>query len=300
MSDPVTPSPPPSFGDRLTLAFVAILRALARTTLILFILATIGLTIFYGIPWLYEKFLLPIEENTARLEILEAEQQALQQQATQSAAEAMGRIGTLEAQATLSARALSALQTQVNQASSTLQANQSNLESTLTASLKRLDALETALPELQSALTGLETSLGDLSNQSQNQAASLAALRNEVQILKAMHLLTRSRLALAQDNLEMARQDIGLARNILAGMLPFASPDQAEYLQEVIGRLDKVLTNLIGAPYVATFDLEAAWQMLLLGLPSEAPPLTATPSPLATPQTSAITPTPAPYPYPNP
>ncbi|HAF49343.1 MAG TPA: hypothetical protein DCL08_08945, partial [Anaerolineaceae bacterium] len=66
----VDPKPTLSFWSRMGRAFVNILR----TLLILALIAGVVAAIYYGTPYLYEKFILPIEENTARLDEVENKQ----------------------------------------------------------------------------------------------------------------------------------------------------------------------------------------------------------------------------------
>lgn len=114
---------------------------------------------------------------------------------------------------------------------------------------------------------------------------SPAALFRELQLVKAMELLTRSRLLLAQNNIGLARSDIQAGRRLLAALQPEVSADQGAMIGEVIARLDAALAALPIAPVAAADELEGAWQLLIGDLPG-APPVAAgsegTPTPEAT------------------
>jgi hypothetical protein len=101
---------------------------------------------------------------------------------------------------------------------------------------------------------------------------------------RALDMLGRARLYLAQSNFGLAREDVKSARDLLAA-LQAESNDPA--LDQAIARLDLSLGNLPAFPIVAAGDLEIAWQILMSG---EAP-ATATPAPTVEPTLEA-TPTP--------
>jgi hypothetical protein len=112
----------------------------------------------------------------------------------------------------------------------------------------------------------------------------LENIRNELKMVKAMELLTRSRLLLVANNLGLAQQDLQSASELLNGLQVSLPADQRGDLAEIIARLDKASSNLPERPLLASDDLEIAWQLLLLGLPdqsqSSTPDVTATPTPV--------------------
>jgi hypothetical protein len=100
--------------------------------------------------------------------------------------------------------------------------------------------------------------------------------------LKTMELLSRARLSLYQSNFGLARQDVQIARDLLATVQPDAPESLAEDLNAVVLRLDMTLSNLPDFPVAASDDLDIAWQILLAGLPEVTPTASATPSPAGT------------------
>ena len=61
-----------TFGDRLEMAF----RKLIRLIGILIIIAGVAAAIYFGTPFLYEKLVMPIEDNTARLSEIDGDLEA--------------------------------------------------------------------------------------------------------------------------------------------------------------------------------------------------------------------------------
>src|SRR5258706_43659 len=128
----------------------------------------------------------------------------------------------------------------------------------------------------------IEEKLVDNNNQ------ALLELKHEIMITRALDMLGRARLYLAQSNFGSAKQDVQSARDLLVEL---QTETEDPLLDMAIERLDLTLGNLPAFPVVAAGDLEIAWQLLITG---EAPP-PVTPQILSTftpiPQTTG-TPTP--------
>ena len=70
----------PSFLSRLGQAFVNFLRALLRLVILLIFIAGVGALIYYGMPFINETFIVPVERNTAQIHEIETRMAALQTQ----------------------------------------------------------------------------------------------------------------------------------------------------------------------------------------------------------------------------
>lgn len=253
-AQPEPPPPPsrPSFGQRVRRFFDFLLRLIAS----LIILGVIGLGLYYGLPLLYQKYIAPVERNTADLTQL----QSWQKQTDQRLTDLQSRLKTVETGQSENAQALSGLNGRM-----------SDVESQIAAHTKSLDALEQMQSELQT-----------------QDKATAADLKRQIDILKAMELLSRARLFMYQSNFGLARQDIQIARDLLANVQKDAPKALASDLSEVVRRLDLVLSDLPNFPVAASDDLNIAWQILLSGIPTTSPtagptlPATTTPTPAAT------------------
>ena len=89
-----------------------------------------------------------------------------------------------------------------------------------------------------------------------------------------------SRLALSmyQSNFGLARQDVEIARDLLATIQPDAPQKLETQLDAVLMRLDLTLSNLPDFPVAASDDLDIAWQILLSGQPQATPTMLETPT----------------------
>lgn len=327
MTTETSPPSSPSFGRRLLLA----LGKLARFTLRLLFVVIIGVLLGGGIYWaasygvatVNRRVFQPIGEHTrwladlesrhtqdygrlnVQIQTLQEQTQALQEQTT-----------ALERQGAATREAVDALQTRLTTSEALLGEIQATLD-TAQESLGMLETQQTAfgpdITNLQAALTKLETTVGDLTEATAfiiadvealsvtvKDESPLVAVRAEVQLLKAMELLTRARLQLAQDNLGAATTEVREAREVLLTLSATVPAYQQDALEAIVRRLDLGLANLPNAPRLANDDFEIAWQLLTRGLPTPPdamlllspltePPLTATET-----VTPTITPTPRP------
>jgi hypothetical protein len=230
-----------TFGERLG----RFLRFVVRLLALVVILSILLMGLYLGLPWLYQKYVVPVEQNTAQMRELHSRQEQTGQQLTD-------------------------LQTRLE----TLETMQNQHDQSLTDMDQRVVELEAAVAERTKSLAALEDMQSEL--QAQNESASVE-LERQFNLLKAMELLSRARLFLYQSNFGLARQDVQIARDLLTTVQPDAPQKLGEELAEVVVRLDMTLLNLPNFPVAASDNLDIAWQVLLSGLPETAP--TVTPSP---------------------
>ena len=267
---PRTPTGP-SFGQRVGRFF----RFLLRLVLLLIFLGLLSLALYLALPWLYQRFIRPVEQNTAQVRELQSRQEQTEQDLTD-------------------------LQTRLE----TMEAGQDQHAESFADLDQRLIDIETEISARSESLAALERLQSDL--EEQNQAIS-AELERQINLLKAMQLLSRARLSMYQSNFGLAKQDVQIARDLLGGIQPDAPESPAEELGAVIFRLDMTLSNLPDFPVAASDDLDIAWQILLSGLPQPTPTMietrtpapagSATPTPIATfTPTLVVTVSPSPLP----
>jgi chromosome segregation ATPase len=167
---------------------------------------------------------------------------------------------------------LEALQTAVDEVKTEQDALRKDLTSTENAlgNLKSdVDSIDSDLDTIATTVEDLDEQVASFSTIVQGQDEKLGQMAIEIQMLKAMELLTRARLFLIQGNITMARTDILQARDLLFELSNLAPEYQQEMILEIVNRLDDVLEIMSQSPIAAADRLEAAWQLLVEGLPSE-------------------------------
>jgi hypothetical protein len=173
---------------------------------------------------------------------------------------------------------------QINRLEDEISALQSQLEETN----GRVNELETSIEAHTASLeklTEIQTNLEE--RLQENNDAALLELKHEVMTTRALDMLGRARVYLAQSNFGLAKEDIQNARALLVAL---QSETHEEVLEQVLERLDLALGNLPAFPVVAAGDLEIAWQMLISGEASVIP-IVPTPT-LVIPFTPTLAPTP--------
>ena len=225
----------PTIGQRIGRFF----DFLARLLFVVVVLTALSIGLYYLLPRLYQQYVVPVQENTDQLAQLR-DQQAENEQAI---ADLQTRLAEIES-----------AQADQSEAFAALEARLGDLETEIAAHTETLAVLE----QMQATL------------QTQADAASLE-LAQQVRLLKVMELLSRARLFMYQSNFGLARQDVQTARDLLAIVQPGAPEDLSVELAAVMLRLELTLSNLPNFPVAASDDLDIAWQILLAGLPQEAP-----------------------------
>ena len=230
----------PGFGERVGRFF----RFLLRLVSLLILLSLLSLALYLVLPWLYQRFIQPVEQNTAQVKELQSRQAQLEQEV----ADLQTKLGTIETV-------------------------QNSHDGSLTEMDQRISEIESEIAARTKSLTELEEMLTKL--QAQSDAAS-AELDRQINLLKGMELLSRGRLFMYQSNFGLAEQDIQIARDLLATLQPDAPQPLARELEVVIQRLDMTLSSLPDFPVAASDDLDIAWQILLSGLPQVTPTVSVT------------------------
>ncbi len=270
--------PAPSFGQRIGRAFLAFVRAIV----VLLILVAIGALLVWSLPRLYTQFILPVQEHGARIEDLQTQQDELAAQLTEQNAALLERIQTLEEQRDSDKQTIDELNARIRALNDDLgnltrqqeasQAALENLQQDLDALTQTLDALESQYAALQESVDANQEGLTLLSDYLTSQEAPLAVVYREVQLVKAMELLTRSRISLELSDAGQARSAVEEARALLLDLRTFTFGAQTEALDAIIERLDLTLDDFGKAPSLVSNDLESAWQLLLAGLPDNTLP----------------------------
>lgn len=261
--------PPPSgptFGQRARRFLDVVVRLVSWVI----IFTVFGAALYFGVPMLYQRFVAPVEQNTAQM----ADLQSQQEQAQQELASLQEQVTTLQDEQSQNMESLTDLNTR------------------LAALDERLDEVQTEIAVHSKSLVGLEKIQSDL--QAQDEAAA-AELARQIDLMKSVELLSRARLYMYQSNFGLAQLDVQAAHDLLEAMNLDESDVLADDHASVIRRLDLVLANLPSFPVAAADDLDIAWQILVSGLPAvqtpESEATAITPTPQASPA-ATFTPTP--------
>lgn len=279
----------PSFGRRVWLAFKAVVVFLFKVLLTLLIVGAIGAAIYYGAPVLIDEYLLKdVRLNTSQIQEISGRMEVESALNTERLTDFQERLSALETQGDADKQALAEMSAQLAAAETRLQEQ--------AKSAQEIEDLRTVLEEYTTALASLESQLTDYQTdleKIQSQVAALDAgrsadqteiealiarldarepaqiLRQELELLKVMELITRVRVSIGDQNFGLAADDLGAAQALLLALSLDLPADQVAYLDNIATRLAQAAGNLVRAPSLVDQDLEIAWQLLLQGLPDE-------------------------------
>lgn len=271
--------------------FVRLVRFVVRFILVLVVGVAIGAGLYFGFVRFYNRFVQPLQEHESRLDALEAYNDevgkvtrvqlndlearfSLMETFADNQKETLADMGMRLTRLETSMAVMEDAFTSQNQAFSDVQSAQQDADTAIAALEKDLNALQGNVDDLQTALDDLSAAreadkevLSALLESSAGNDARLEALKQEMEVLNTLELLTRSRLYLSQGNLTLARSDIQAARERLAALTEEGSPAQAEVLNQVLDLLDNALESLPRFPIRAADKVEGAWDLLINGLP---------------------------------
>jgi chromosome segregation ATPase len=245
--------------------------------------------IAYGVPALQRQYVQPVQDNSLRLDDLEARHEQDIQQIANRLDTIASRLETLEAQSDINTEIFTSQQAQLDtlaEAQATQAAVLDDLipmQTAISDNRGALDDLQSDMQAVQSENEALAQAVSEnsqdiqaLSDETAEQGEQLVTLKRNLQLLRTLDLLTRSRLFIEQDNYGLARATIQAARDSLSSMQSEAIVDQPEVAAQIVSYLDRALENLPDNPQGAEESLQNAWQLLLLSLPDEQ---TGTPTP---------------------
>ncbi len=265
--DPVpAPAPQPKGEASWLRGLRMFLKVLVQLIIAILFGGVIGLLLFVGIPWLNNRFIVPLDQHEKRLTVLETDYAQ--------------RLNDLETERKAQDEQVATLLSQLDTQKQTFETGQATQTAAQAQSLKDMEALRTALAEIEQKVAALETGAKELQTTldgqqeqldqsdmtSQEQTAQLKSLEQDTQLLKAMGMLSRARLFLMQNNLGLAELDMEAARDTLAALRPDLNKTQTQALDDILLRLDQALKDLYTAPVLVVDDLEVAWQLLRRGL----------------------------------
>lgn len=280
----------PSFGKRVLRGLGWFLKFLLRLLFVIVIGGALGLGLYlaavYGVRLFNTQLVQPVRDNTQRLDDLEAYRASDLIALDQHLSSLQEQVDILITQGDNQRESIDSITQRMTYVEKDLSDALANLEilqvdvdavvaetrkmtPRLDTALDGLDAVEGTSETLMEALTALEGEVAELTARVDDDAA-VKVLRNDVMLLKAMESLTRARLFLSQENTGLASQEISSARDTLLVLLGMVPDFQKDTVQAILQRLDLARENLTPAPTVAVDDLEAAWKLLLIGLPATA------------------------------
>jgi len=244
----------PGCWSRLGRAIAVLLRLIFVVVLAILI----GVGIYYGVPWVYWRLVIPVQDSAARIEMLQRDLENTRADWNTELTEQGQQISALESDLATQKERIAALE----------------------ADIERMDELLTAqgetLGELQTTLDGTEETTSQLGDEVEVLYGELDTLRDEIAdpnrvaatferrliLLQAWGEILKARLHLLEDNPGNARQALALARANLERVIALSPEPDVEALIAIRERLDAADTAIEERPFVAMNELEIIWRDL--------------------------------------
>jgi len=263
-------------GSSFSQGMTKVLRFLVRLIFVLVIGVLIGLALFYGVPRIYRRLVWPVQENSARIAILEEQVTKNSESIFDNDRSLQGRIAVVETEIAelreeVSDRAgnqevlrqeserlaerITALEADLETQQQEIEKVQSDFAAT-TAELERdIEQAQEQLEETQRELT-LEIqdsaeAVGDLQGRVDEAMARVLLLQTAQDVVKVRLLLVEENVGAARDTLELAIAHLDQAGQFI--------PSQADVLADLRERMLDADDLIAQGSFRLRPSLEAIW-----------------------------------------
>ena len=244
-----------------------IFKFLLRLTFVLIIGAGLGLALYWGIPWGYRTLVQPVQDNRARITVLEQRLEQTQLREQEQVEALQSRITSLEVQLTELAELAASREELVayGEESAAALARIADTEA-------QLDELTQALADLETLLAAQDVTLRELETLNVELSAGLAETRDTRQLvgtlsgrmmlLQTAQDLLKVRLLLLEDNPRLAREMLPVAVAHLE-QARAALPEEAETLEALQTRIEALDALIATNSFRVGPELEALWASVM-------------------------------------
>jgi len=251
----------PGCWSRLGRAIAVLLRFI----FVVVLAVLIGVGIYYGVPWVYWRLVIPVQDNAARVEMLQRDLQNTRADWNTDLTEQGQRISILESDLAAQRERLAALEGDLGRMDELLTVQGETLSELQTA----LDSAEDTTGRLGDDVEALYGELDTLRAEMADPNRAIAAFERRLILLQAWGEILKARLHLLENNAGSARQALALARANLEQVIALSPEPEAEALSAIQERLDAADMTIEERPFVALNELEIVWRDLDTFITSE-------------------------------
>jgi chromosome segregation ATPase len=251
----------PGRWNRLGRAITVLLRLI----FVVVIAVLIGVGVYYGAPWVYWRLVIPVQDNAARVEMLQRELENTRADWNADLTEQGQRISALESDLAAQKERIAALEGDMGRMEELLTAQEETLSELQTA----LDSAEETMGQLGDDVEVLYGELDTLQVDVADPNRVVAVFERRLILLQAWGEILKARMHLLEDNAGNARQALALARANLERVIALSPEPEAEALIAIRERLDAADTAIEERPFVVINELEIIWRDLDTFITSE-------------------------------
>jgi chromosome segregation ATPase len=251
----------PGCWSRLGRAIAVLLRFI----FVVVLAVLIGVGIYYGVPWVYWRLVIPVQDNAARVEMLQRDLENTRADWNTDLTEQGQRISILENDLAAQRERLAALEGDLGRMDELLTVQGETLSELQTA----LDSAEDTTGRLRDDVEALYGELDTLRAEMADPNRAMSAFERRLILLQAWGEILKARLHLLENNAGNARQALALARANLEQVIALSPEPEAEALSAIQERLDAADMTIEERPFVALNELEIVWRDLDTFITSE-------------------------------
>ncbi len=275
--------------------FVRMIMGFFRLIFVLIVVFFLGVALYFGVPWAYRNLVRPVQENIARVAVLEYRMDREQERLQEENLALQERITVLETKITqlreeadvqvqdqqsLKERGQK-LEEHIAQVEGDLEAQQQSMEG---ARSELEDAIADLSQQTKDTQEHLQNYLGETEGQVAGAYGRLDDLEGRLILFQTAQDLLQVRLLLLEENPRMAREAIGLAVSHLEQAIALM-PAQTETLDGLRERIAALDALIAANSFRVNPDLEALWadvMDLVAPLPTQLPDASVSPVPTPT------------------
>lgn len=215
----------------------------------------IGVAAFLGLPELYRGIMVPIQENRARIESLELEAEAQQQNAESFRTETSETVAGFEGKLAELTELNSELVASITLYEDLLQELREDLYSVQDENEDLQKELE-RVSDIEERVDALETALSE-------ESIPIQEMRLQIQIVRVLEMVNRAQNSIGQENYGSAEDDLQLSVEVLDVLLEAMEEEEKELLENARAHLELAQAKLPAQPRLALNELELSWAELI-------------------------------------
>lgn len=235
---------------------VRFFRFLLRIMVVVLFGILLGTAVYLGVPAIHREFVEPVQVNSRAITTISRDLDSLSMDLANQGMVVSEIEAMLESTIAAQRETIAELTAQV----AGLEGSIADLEE----NASQVARLENRLEQVEGNIQELDAGFNTFTLRVQDANAPVAKFSRQLQLIKAMELITRARFWFVQDNLGKASEDVRAAKQVVEVVLNNSSDDDVEILTNIVGRLDQALSTIELTPVVAADDLEIVWQFLIL------------------------------------
>lgn len=233
-----------------------VLRWIFRMLVVVLFGIALGTGIYYGVRSFYRDAIEPLQTLDQRMRDMEASVAQLSDALREERSSTADERSELQVRTASQAEELASITAQIARLENQIEEQEDVLD--------EIGQLREELNQIETDLTLTGEQLEELQNQVAAGDLPVERVEQNLQLMRVMNLMTRSRLWIEQDNFGLADDDLQVALEIVQILVEGeASAQDPDPLQQISDHLTLALEVVRSNPGLAEEELEIAWKLLI-------------------------------------